>query len=315
MLWIRKIQKENRNYLLIPVCVFLFLGEMWLFPEVKSTPKIKIMTTIFPLKEFAQEVSGKRGKVDLLLPPGAEIHTWQPRPSDIIALSSSDLFLYIGADLEPWVDDILKSIHNPKLKVLEIIKSLLKEESYFKNSPSSQKIDPHIWLDFKIDQMIVKKIASVLSQIEPESRALFKKNAQHYIRKLQNLHLKYKAGLKNCEHKTLFLGGHAAFGYWTKRYNLNQISLYGLNPNSAPTPQKLIKVVKLANKYNIEVIYFEINVSDSMAKVLAKEVGAKTMVLNPGASLNQNQLNAGVTFLDIMEKNLESLKNGLNCKQ
>jgi zinc transport system substrate-binding protein len=110
------------------------------------------------------------------------------------------------------------------------------------------------------------------------------------------------------------LGGHAAFGYLARRYNLNQIALYGLSPDSKPTPRKLAEVVNLAEEHQIKVIYFEDYVSDELAKVIAKEVGAKILVLNAGANISQEQLKSGTTFLEIMEKNLEILKHGLCCR-
>jgi len=286
--------------------------------NLDAAKKIRIVTSVFPLLEFAEAVSGKRGEVSLLLPPGAEIHTWQPRPSDIIRLSSADLFIYIGADLEPWLHDLLKSVRNPNLRVLEASRGipLIDEEGIVHNAHEHEHgaHDPHIWLDFKNDQRIVGKIAAVLSEMDPKGSSIFKKNASAYKEKLRRLDQKFKDELKDCVHRTIILGGHAAFGYLARSYDLRQISLYGLSPDSSPTPKKLIDVVELAKKHRIKVIFFEIYVSDELAKVLAEEVGARTLVLNPGANLTKKQLKSGKTFFDIMEANLENLKDGLDCK-
>ena len=286
--------------------------------DLDAAKKIRVVTSVFPLLEFAGAVSGERGEVSLLLPPGAEIHTWRPRPSDIIRLSSADLFIYIGADLEPWLHDLLKSIRNPNLRVLEASRGipLVDEEGIVHNAHEHEHgaHDPHIWLDFKNDQRIVDKIAAVLSEMDTEGSSVFKRNAFIYKEKLQRLDHKFKDGLMDCVHRTMILAGHGAFGYLARSYNLRQISLYGLSPDSRPTPKKLIEVVELAKKYRIKVIFFEIRVRDELAKVIAEEVGARTLVLNPGANLTKEQLKSGKTFFDIMEKNLEKLKDGLICK-
>jgi len=286
--------------------------------DLDAAKKIRVVTSVFPLLEFAGAVSGERGEVSLLLPPGAEIHTWQPRPSDIIRLSSADLFIYIGADLEPWLHDLLKSVRNPNLRVLEASRGipLIDEEGIVHNAHEHEHgaHDPHIWLDFKNDQRIVDKIAAVLSEMDPEGSSVFKRNAFIYKEKLQRLDQKFKDGLMDCVHRTIILAGHGAFGYLAQSYNLRQISLYGLSPDSRPTAKKLIEVVELAKKYRIKVIFFEIRVRDELAKVLAEEIGARTLVLNPGANLTKEQLKSGKTFFDIMEKNLENLKDGLDCK-
>jgi zinc transport system substrate-binding protein len=110
------------------------------------------------------------------------------------------------------------------------------------------------------------------------------------------------------------VGGHAAYSYLADRYGLIQIPLYGINPHSEPTPKQLARVITLAKQHHIKIIYFEISVSDKLAKVIAEEVGAKTLVLNSGANPTKGQLKSGVTFISLMEKNLENLRHGLVCQ-
>jgi zinc transport system substrate-binding protein len=294
--------------------------------EKKEIDKITIITSVFPLQEFAKAVAGEKAETSLLLPPGAEIHTWRPRASDIIKLSSADIFIYVGAALEPWLHDMMRSINNSELKVLEASRNLSllsinddqpKHEEEKKTNEQNHEhslVDPHVWLDFENDQIIINRIESVLSALVPEGRPFFRRNALLYKKKLKKLDRKYQEGLSNCFQRTFILGGHAAFGYLARRYNLNQIALYGLSPDSKPTPRKLAEVVNLAEEHQIKVIYFEDYVSDELAKVIAKEVGAKILVLNAGANISQEQLKSGTTFLEIMEKNLEILKHGLCCR-
>lgn len=293
--------------------------------RLESSRKIKIVTSVFPLMEFAEAVTGERGEVSLLIPPGAEIHTWQPKPSDIVRLSSADLFIFIGANMEPWLQDILEGVQNPDLRTLEAsqgislierdsIDSERESEHERKHAHAPEAADPHIWLDFQNDQVIIDKIAAALSGIDPEGASIFRKNAAVYKERLQALDEKFKQNLQKCTHKVFIFGGHAAFGYMAKRYGLRQISLYGMSPDSSPTAKKLIEIVELAKTHKVKIIFFEASVSNELARVLAKEVGARTLVLNPGANLTKEELKLGKTFFDIMEKNLENLKNGLICR-
>jgi zinc transport system substrate-binding protein len=289
-----------------------------------SAKDFSIVTTIFPLKEFAHAVGGERVNVNLLLPPGAEPHTWEPRPSDIIKLSHADIFIYTSAEMEPWIQRVLKSINNPKLIIIEASQGLPllsidnlpqpHDENFTKKNPSHGGVDPHFWLNFEYDQKVVDKIANALSKKDPEGAEYYRTNAEKYKKKLQDLDLKYKKELNNCKCREFIVGGHSAFSYMAKRYELKQISLYSINPNSEPTPKKMAEVIKLAKQYQVRAIYFEEMVSDKLAKVIAKEVGAKVLVLNPGANLKRKQIDSGVTFLSLMEKNLDNLKYGLICK-
>jgi zinc transport system substrate-binding protein len=277
--------------------------------------------------EFARAVCGGRGEVSLLIPPGAEIHTWRPRPSDMIKISKSNVFIHIGADLEPWLGDVLRSVNNPNLRILKAIDSVplsarmdshqesRDEDMYDEQTHehAHETLDPHIWLDFSIDQRIIDSIVQLFSQMEPNNSEIFERNGAKYKKELEEYDRRFKEELGKCKTRVFILGGHAAFGYMARRYDLNQIALYGMNPDSKPTPKQLVRVVELAKKYQISVIYFEEYVSDELAKVIADEVGAKTLVLNPAANLSEAQIKAKMTFLDIMSQNLESLKKGFSC--
>ncbi len=295
--------------------------------ECKAQTKIRVTASVFPLMEFAQAVCGERGEVNLILPPGAEIHSWRPRPSDMIKIAKSDVFIHIGAGLEPWLDDVLLSINNPNLRILRASDSVLPVESeenqpkvghegqsgeYVHEHPQGT-LDPHIWLDFIIDLRIIDKIVELFSQIDPENAELFKRNGASYKQKLEEFDRRFREELGLCQNRTFILGGHAAFSYLARRYNLLQVSLFGVNPDSRPTPRQLVRVVELAKEHRIKVIYFEVYVSDDLAKVIAEEVGAETLVLYPAANLTVEQTKANVSFFDIMRLNLASLKKGLSC--
>ncbi len=281
------------------------------------------MTSIFPLREFAQAVLGDRGTVDLLLPPGAEIHSWQPRPSDLVKLSSADLFVYIGAELEPWAEDILRSVRSPQLKIVEASRGLFllgregeseTHEHTFSPAQSHEVHDPHVWLDFENDERIVDTIEKELMEIDPDGKEIFLRNGLLYKQKLRSLDEKYRKVLDFCNQRTIVLGGHGAFRYLARRYNLKQISLYGLSPDSKPTPSQLIEVIDFVKDKKIKSIFFEQSVSRDLAEVIARETGARTLMLNPGASFPSDKRDSDVSFLSIMERNLESLRDGLNCR-
>lgn len=307
-------KKQNPILCLIIFCFIGGIGIAFCLP-IKEPPTIKVMASIFPLQEFAQAVAGDRGEVQLLLPPGAEIHAWQPKPSDLVKLSAADVFIFIGAQLEPWADDILRSVRNPALHVIEASKGLsLIGQEKGGHEHEHGAIDPHIWLDFANDGKIIEEIAEVLCQLDPGGEVYFLKNAVAYKEKLDDLDAKFRKGLSQCEQKTIVLGGHAAFGYLARRYGLSQISLYGLSPDSKPTPRQLIDVVDYVKENRVGAIFFEINVSNDLARVIAKETEAKTLVLNPGASLPRKQGHSRITFLNLMEENLRNLKNGLRCR-
>jgi zinc transport system substrate-binding protein len=277
--------------------------------DIEAEPKIKIVASIFPLQEFARAVAGEYGDISLLLPPGAGVHTWQPRASDIIRLSTADLFIYIGAGLEPWIDDVLKSLSSSRLRVLVVMDSLPLTGPENKEHEE----DPHIWLDLGIDRAIVSLLARTLGQLAPAKAAAFAGNANRYAERLEKIEEQFSSVLSRCRQRTILLGGHAAFGYLAARYGLVQRSLSGLSPDAEPTPGRLTEAIEWAKKNGIRAVFREANANDKMARLLAEEIGAELLVLHPGANLSKKEWTSGLTFLDIMAHNLDNLKRGLGC--
>jgi len=294
-----------------------------IFIPGQALAKLKVMASLFPLQEFAQAVGGERIDSLLLLPPGVEPHTWEPKPSDGLKISRADIFVYIGPAMEPWVDKVLKAAKGKNLRLVEATHDLPllnlepgEIKSNLSRRPlSAVKTDPHVWLDFDLDLKIVDKIAAAFSEKDPAQASYYHENASIYKTKLKDLDQKYQRSLAHCRHRHLILGGHAAFAYLAKRYGLKQMALSGISPNAEPTPKRMAEVIAATKKEGIRFIYAEEMVNPKLAQALAKEAGVQILLLNPGGNLTREQMKQKVTFLDLMEKNLKNLRQGLECRQ
>ncbi len=292
--------------------VFWAVGWLVLLLGCRSgtdTGKPRVVCSLFPLHEFARAVAGDRAGVSLLLPPGVEPHAWEPRASDLVAIEKADLFLCVSGELEPWARDIVQGVRGKGLKVIEA-----SEGFKAPGDPGAEPRDPHVWLDLGFDQGIVQRIAGALTAIDPDGGARYRANAAAYNRKLQELDARYRQGLAQCRHRRLILGGHSAFSYLARRYGLQEIPLYGVSADAEPTPKKLAEVVEAARAQKVKYVFLETLISPKIGEVVAREVGAETLLLNPGANLTTGQFEAGVTFLSILEGNLVSLRKGLECE-
>jgi zinc transport system substrate-binding protein len=279
--------------------------------------KVRIVATVFPLREFAAAIAGDRGEAVLLLPPGAGVHTWQPRPADLSRLAQADLLLYIGANLEPWLAGLLRALPEGRLRALEAAAGLPLLEAADDDEPAGGAhgaLDPHVWLDFDLDVRIVQKIAEELSLIDPEGRDQFKANGDRLAGRLRDLDGRFREGLSGCSSRNIVLAGHAAFGYLARRYGLVQTALYGLSPDAQPRPDDLMKAVDFCRQNGIRTIFFENSVSPDLSRVLAREIGGKILVLQAGHNLTRDQQDRGLSFFELMEENLQSLRTGLGCR-
>lgn len=280
--------------------------------------KLKVVTTVYPLYDFARNIAGETADVYLLLPPGSDPHTWEPKPSDIKKVSDADLFIYIGADLEPWMESV-KEVLDEKTRVIDSssLVTLIKadehlaeehDEEHLEEEHEHGEYDPHIWLDFNNDIKIVTKISDDLISLSPENKEAIEKNTGNYIAALNDLDQEYKTGLAACKHDTFITGGHSAFAYLAKRYGLEQVSVSGISPNAEPSPQTIVEIIETAKKENLKYIFFEALVNPKVADVISGEIGAQTLLLNPGHSDNTKD-----SFMSIMRSNLASLKTALEC--
>jgi zinc transport system substrate-binding protein len=237
-------------------------------------------------------------------------------------MSQADIFIYVNPSLEPWVDKVLRAAQSKKLRVLEagqglpLIKAEGAEERTGRTGGSRgpERMDPHLWLDFALDQKIVDAVAAAFSEKDPIHAASYKNNAGIYRGQLNDLDQRYRQLLAKCRHRQILLSGHAAFAYLAKRYGLQQIALSGISPDAEPTPKKMAQVVEMAHQTGIKYIYSEELVNPKLAQSLSREAGVGILILNAGHNLTPQQVKEKVTFLALMEKNLESLEKGLECK-
>ena len=281
--------------------------------------KVRIMATVLPLREFAAAVVGARGEAELLLPPGAGVHTWQPRPGDIGRLAACDLLVYIGANLEPWLPGLLKALPGGKVRALEVtaglslLKAAADDERGHGKGPH-ELLDPHVWLDFEFDARIVKKIADELSRIDPAGRPEFTENADRLAVRLRELDVKFRDGLAACRGRDIVLAGHGAFGYLARRYGLVQTALYGLSPDAQPRPIDLMEAVDFCRQKGVRTIFFENSVSPDLSRTLAREIDGRVLVLHAGHNLTRDEQVRDVGFFELMEENLSVLREGLGCR-
>lgn len=290
--------------------------------DIKTVPttndKIKVVATIYPVYEFARQVGGDRIQVEMLLVPGAEPHDWEPTPQDIIKIKSAKMFLYHGAGLEPVTRLLTKEVLGD-VKAVEISQGvdLIKKNEDSDNHDKvanddnhNHGMDVHTWLDPVIAQQEVATIAKAFIELDPQHKDYYQQNAQRYSMELAKLDQDYKAVLDNVKRRDI-VTSHTAFGYLAKRYNLHQIGIMGLSPDSEPTPDKMIQVIEFCRKNNVRYIFSEPLVSPKLANAIARDTGASILVLNPLENLTIEDLKQGKNYLTVMHENLVNLEKAL----
>jgi len=161
---------------------------------------------------------------------------------------------------------------------------------------------------------MVDNILEGLVTKDSVNKEYYTKNADDYKTKLEGIDKKYRMTLKECKKNIFIHGGHFAFNYLAKRYNLTYVSAYKGIPDSEPSPKRIAELKTLMDQYGIRSVYYEELIAPRVAEILSRETGAGLLRLHGAHNISKSDLDNNTTFLSIMEDNLKSLKKGLECR-
>ncbi len=276
--------------------------------------KLTVITTLFPLHDFARNIGKERAEVSLLLPPGVEPHSFELKPADILKINNADVFVYTGKFMEPWVADVIKAMSNQNLLVVDSSEGIRLLEEVEGHSGESGKMDPHVWLDLSNAQKMVDTILAAFIRKDPSDKDFYQRNANEYKARLAGLDERYRTSLAHCKTKMFVHGGHYAFNYLARRYGLTYISAFRGSPDAEPSPGDLVQLIRKIRQHELHYVYYEELITPRVAETIAKETGASLLKLNGAHNITKDEMERGVTFLSIMEQNLENLAKGLQCR-
>ena len=292
--------------------------------ENTESDKLQVVTTFYPMYDFTKQVAQDDAEVSMLLEAGMEVHSFEPSSQMIAEIQDADVFIYNSPEMETWVPDVLASIDTSDMVVIcasDAITLLEYEgeahahdhesEEEGANAGHSQTVDPHVWLDPVLAQTEVSTIAEGLAEADPDNAEDYLENAGIYNGKLNELDEAYRAAFEGTENRT-FVTQHAAFAYLAARYDLNQISVTGLNAEVEPSAAALATLSDYVKANNISHIYFENNASSQTAETLAEEVGVELAVLSPLEGITEEDQKKGSDYISVMLDNLEALKKSIN---
>ncbi len=272
--------------------------------------KVHVAASFYPLGEFSRQVGGDLVSVSVIVPAGVEPHDYEPTPQDIATIYASDVFVINGAGMDAWAEKIRPDLENKGVKVLVMSKALGFDGG--SDDTTSQVIDPHFWLDPVLAEKEVNAIKDVLSSVDMNHQGVYTDNTRAYTQSLQALDRSYRDGLSVCSNKTI-ITSHAAFGYVSKEYGFETLSITGFSPESEPSTRQLADLAALARQKQIKYIFFETLVSPRLADTLASEIGAQTLVFNPLEGLTPEESVQGKNYISVMRENLHNLQIAMDC--
>lgn len=272
-----------------------------------SSHKLNVVTTIFPLWDFTRIITGDSINLTNLLPPNQGPHDFSVTPAEAQKIVNADVLIINGVgDLEAWLPDLLA---NNKKRSLFIINTgegahLTESGASFQltNGPTLTETDPHIWLDTENAIIQIKNITSGLSTINPENSNLYMMNAAKLESQIKELETEYQSKINKLPRKN-FISFHNAFNHLSYRFGLNQVGVFEELPGQEPSPKELIAIINMIKKSDIKVLFSEPQFSPKIVETVARDLGIKTLSLDPLDSGNFEE----DSYLSIMKANLENL--------
>jgi manganese transport system substrate-binding protein len=273
----------------------------------QSQSKKVILTTFTVLADMARNVAGDRAIVESITKPGAEIHGYEPTPSDLVRAQNADLFLDNGLNLERWAERFYNSL--PKVTRVTLSQGVqpisIAEDAY------QGKPNPHAWMSPQNALLYVENIRQALSNLDPANASVYATNAATYSEQIRAIDSKLKQAIAAIPpDKRYLVSCEGAFSYIARDYGLQELYIWSVNAEQQATPKQIERVINVVREKQIPAVFCESTISNEAQLQVAKETGAKFSGVFYVDSLSPPEGNAP-TYLKLLEYNVNTLIKGL----
>lgn len=287
-----------------------------------DSDKLSIITTIFPYYDFARNIAGDKADIRLLLYPGSEPHSYEPSPSDIVAIENCDIFIYNGGESDEWVESVLNSLQSKNVKILRMmdyITPMYEQSSEHSHEEEDSEhshgdeYDEHIWTSVRNAQNLVSSISEVMSQIDKKNSNIYNENENKYLEKLLKLDDEFSEIVQNGVRKEVVFGDRFPFLYFVTDYGLSyECAFPGCSSETEPSISTVTHLIDYVRNEKIPVVFYLDFSNDKTAQLIAEDTGAKTLLFFSCHNVTKVQFEDGESYVSLMEHNADVLKEALS---
>lgn len=295
---------------------------------IQDNGKISVVTTIFPYYDFTRSIAGDKADIKLLLSPGSEPHSYDPSPSDIVAIENCDIFIYNGGESDEWVENVLDSIENKNMKIMRMMDyvDLLYEQSvehdehehgeehnHVDEHEHGEEYDEHIWTSVKNAEKLSDAIYYELSACDSANKSIYSSNRDRYISKLKSLDSKFSDIVSNAKRNTVVFGDRFPFLYFVTDYSLYYDCAFpGCSSETEPSISTVTHMIDFTRDNKIPVVFYLEFSNGRVARLISEDTGAKTMRYSSCHNVTKDEFADGATYISLMEQNANALREALN---
>lgn len=290
--------------------------------DTASDGRLEIAATVFPAYDFAREIGGERVSVTLLVPPGSEAHSYEPTPQDIIRIQNCDLLVCNGGESEAWLDEILGDIGKeiPTVVMLDCVDALTEEvkdgmqvhEHHDHDEHEHEEYDEHVWTSPVNAQLICRAISAALCDADPAHASDYTARCVDYCAELQELDADFRGVIASTKRHTLIFADRFPVRYFVEEYGLDYFAAFpGCADDAEPSARTVAFLIdRVREEQAPAVLYIEFS-NQKMADIVCEDTGCEKLLFNSCHNVTAEQLRGGVTYLELMRANLETVKEAL----
>lgn len=282
-------------------------------PARQTEPKLKVCATLFPQYDFCRQIAGDKAEVTLLLPPGMESHNYEPSVSDILTVAESDLFFYTGPYMEPWAQTVIDGLDS-SVQAVDVSQNITlcaheEHEGHEEHEHEEHAPDPHIWTDPHLAAVMAETVALALCEADAENSGYYMARLAAYREQLQRLDAEFSDAAEALKNRTLCHGGRFSMTYFARRYGLHVVAAFDSCASQAePSARRVVSMIETMKEEKLPAVFYEEMTEPKIARVIAEETGADMLLLHSCHNVTKRELEAGSTYLSLMQGNLKNLQ-------
>lgn len=289
--------------------------------------RLQVVTTIFPYYDFARQVAGEYADVSLIVPAGMDTHSFEPTAADMVALGKADVLIYNGGEMEQWVAQVIEAADNRELLAdemmshvdtfeEEIVEGMEEEHEHSAEESHEEETaeqDEHIWTSPANACKLVEQIADDLSEADAGNSEIYQKNAEEYIKKIQAVDEEFRKIVEESERRYLVFGDRFPLRYFVEEYELEYSAAFaGCSADTEPSADTIAYLTDKVKEEHLPVVLKIELTSARVAEAIAEASGAKVETFYTCHNVTEEQLRTGESYVSLMQKNAETLKEALN---
>jgi len=286
-------------------------------PEAE-TDGLSIVTTVFPAYDFARQIAGERAQVSLLLPPGAESHSFEPTAKDMVRVHSADLFFCNGGESEAWVEELLESGEDIRaLSMMDCVDALEEEvkEGMQENRAEEEEeteYDEHVWTSPRNAIRICEALCEELCSLDPEGEGDYRARLAAYTAALEELDAAFRQTVSEGKHRTVIFADRFPVRYFVEEYGLEYFAAFpGCAEDTEPSAKTVAFLIDRVREEQIPAVFYIEFSNEKMADQICEDTGCGKQLFHSCHNVSADDLRVGVTYLELMQNNVLALKEAL----